>query len=185
MKSKRTTARVLLRIYITVLLAACLAVPALESPARAQDSPAPGQPHLRLEILAEQEIEVTGEDGTKSMAVVPMGETVESGDVIVYTIAYVNEGVTEATDASVIDPIPEGTVYVIGSAGGENTVVSFSVDGGRSYVTPPVVTYVEKSGGTREAVPVPPEKYTHVKWLFTEPVQPGQAGSVTFKVHVK
>ena len=156
----------------------------------AQDSPGGGStpagvPHLQLEIMAELQVEVTKDDGTTAMRLVPMGETVESGDIIVYTIAYVNAGPVEAKDAANVDPVPKGTVFIGGTATGDGTEITFSVDGGTTYHTPPLVTRRVQPDGTRKSVPVPPGQYTHVRWLITEPVLPGQTGQVGFKVRVE
>ena len=71
-------------------------------------------PEVDISIKAEKDIviEINGEKVEKRI----VAEQVLPGEVIIYSINYHNTGDTEAENVAIIDPIPEGTVYIPGSA---------------------------------------------------------------------
>jgi uncharacterized repeat protein (TIGR01451 family) len=140
-------------------------------------------PALELKTTAAKEIKVQ-KYGHGVVERVPV-EASRPGDVIVYTIAYRNLAKTAIADASIVDPVPAGTVYVLASAEGADAQVTCSVDGGRSFQAPPVMARVKAPDGTEKSMPVPAERYTHVKWVVTKPVAPGASGQVSMKVTVR
>jgi uncharacterized repeat protein (TIGR01451 family) len=145
---------------------------------RAQVAPA-----LELKTTAAREIKVA-KNGRLVVERVPV-EVSRPGNVIVYTIAYRNLAKTAIAEASIVDPIPAGTVYVPGSAEGVDTRVTCSVDGGRSYQEPPVMVAVRAPDGTEKSMPVSADRYTHIKWVVKQPVAPGASGQVSMKVAVR
>ena len=149
------------------------------SNAAAQDD----NPRLALNITVEREVSILKE-GKRIVERIP-AERAEKGDILVYTIEYTNEGKTGAKDASIIDPIPEGTVYILGSAEGDGSEITYSIDGGNLYQRPPVKYRVRKPDGTRQEKIAPANMYTHIKWVIGKTVLPGQSGKVSFKVEVK
>ena len=140
-------------------------------------------PKLTLKMTAAKEVREV-ENGKEVVKRVPV-KTTSGGDVLVYTIEYVNDGTAKATEAAVIGPIPEGTVYVLNSAAGKGVQTVFSIDGGRSYLAPPVTYTLRNADGTMVKKPAPAEMYTHVRWLVPAGVIPGGRGDVTYKVRVK
>ena len=106
------------------------------------------------------------------------------GDVIRYTLTATNRGRDPAYNVEIVDPIPEGTEYVIGSAAGEGMALSYSIDGGRFYQEPPVTYEVRRPDGAVEKRPAPAGMYTHVKWRVTRPIPPGGRASATLRVRV-
>jgi uncharacterized repeat protein (TIGR01451 family) len=140
------------------------------------------KPHLTVRMLAEKETTVTVQD-RREIRYVPV-ETVNSGDIIRYTVTYINEGQTPARDAALIGPVPQKTVYILNSASRKHDVY-FSIDGGRSFAPPPVMHQVRKANGHLVQEPAPAELYTHAKWIVKDTVQPGQSGQTTYKVRVK
>jgi uncharacterized repeat protein (TIGR01451 family) len=112
-------------------------------------------------------------------------DDVVPGDVIFYTLRYSNTGDEVATSAVVDDPIPKGTTYLIGSAYGNDTDITFSVDGGKTFKKPTLLTYdVKMPDGKIERRSISPEKYTHIRW--TVGVIPAHgSGQVGFQTRVK
>jgi len=139
-------------------------------------------PNVEIKIKAEKEKVVT-KDGKKVTKLVTARETLP-GDVIHYTILYRNTGNEEATNAVISDPIPEGTVYVPGSAS-ENGDLTFSIDKGKTFKKQALLTYdVTLPSGKAEKRVASPEEYTHVRWVVKS-IPAGAKGQVSFKVKVK
>lgn len=139
-------------------------------------------PNVEIKIRAEKEKVVT-KDGKKEKKMVVAKEIVP-GDVIHYTILYRNTGNEVATNAVISDPIPAGTAYIVGSATDVGEV-SFSVDGGKTFKTPSLLTYETKGAeGKMEKKAVSPEKYTHIRWVISK-IPPGSNGKVSFEVKVQ
>ena len=141
------------------------------------------QPKIALSTSAEKEVNVE-KNGKLFVERIPL-EIANPGDTVIYTITYRNEGETAARDILINDPIPSGTVYILKSAEGKDTEITFSIDGGRSYSKPPIKYIVKKADGTQEETEALAEVYTHVKWVINKAVLPGQSGQVSFKVSVK
>lgn len=140
-------------------------------------------PHVVITITAEKEVREKGPDGKDRIKLVP-AKKVDPGDVLVYTLGYKNEGDEDAVKAEVLDPVPEGVVYVEGSAGGKDAGVLLSINGGKSFEKPPIKIKEVGPDGKKIERPAPAEMVTHVKWVLAKPVKPGQGGQVSFKVRV-
>ncbi len=153
-----------------VMAVSVFAVAAFAASAMAQ------APKLTLKIKAEKEVKVV-RNGKETIVLAP-AELTTKGDVILYTIACANYGDSEATDAVISDPVPHGMAYMGGSAKGADAVVSFSVDGGKTFHKAPTLTV----DGARKAAP--PRMYTNIKWTIRN-ILPGRSGSVSFKARVK
>ena len=97
---------------------------------------------------------------------------------------YVNYGRNKFLEITRKKIIPEGTEFVIGSAEGRNAAISYSIDGGRYFMEPPVTYVAARPDGTTEKRPAPAAMYTHVKWTLTRPIPPGGAVPVTMRVRV-
>ena len=151
------------------------------APVAAAETPKPA--HLALKI--DMTKEVTVEKDGKAVTEYASAETSARGDILRFVITYTNKGEGDLTNANVVDPVPQGTVYVADSAEGADTVITFSADNGTTFATAPLKQTVQKPDGTTEAKEVPPEAYTHVKWTVKQALKPGAAGQVSFKVRVK
>lgn len=138
---------------------------------------------LVLTVKVAREVTVLRE-GKPEVTLVPV-EKVRRGDLLVYTIEYRNADQAELRDALITDPVPNGTAYVLESAAGKNTEITFSVDGGHLFQKPPVKYTVRKPDGTSEERTAPAEMYTHLRWKLTRPLAAGAGGQVSFKARVK
>jgi len=130
---------------------------------------------VSVSIKAEKQ-EVVVKNGKKLIQVVPAAKFAP-GDTIIYTITYTNKGKEPAVNAIIDDPIPKGTSYVGGSATGAGAEVTFSIDGGKTYMKPSELT-----GGDKK--PLSPEKYTNIRWTVSQ-IPAGGNGKVGFKARVK
>jgi len=141
------------------------------------------EPRIALKVSGEKEV-VQIRNGKKTVSTAPM-DKIQSGDSLVYTITYQNTGKSVARDVTVVDPVPANTAYLPGSAAGKDTKILFSINGGATYLEPPVLRKIRDAAGKEIVQPAPPELYTHIKWIVKAPVAPGATGTVTFKVKVK
>jgi uncharacterized repeat protein (TIGR01451 family) len=143
------------------------------------------QQEPRLTLNSQVEKEVKAQRGGKWVTErIPVDKTAP-GDILVYTINYQNAGTNAAKDAAIVDPLPAGVVYLPNSAEGQETEITCSIDGGRSWHNPPVMVQIKKPDGTQESKAAAPEQYTHIRWVIKKPIPPGQSGQVQFKVTVK
>ncbi|MBK5276639.1 MAG: DUF11 domain-containing protein [Desulfuromonadales bacterium] len=141
------------------------------------------KPLVSVSITAEKEVK-TVKNGEKVKQKVP-ATSVDPGDVVFYTMSYVNSGDEAATAAVMDDPIPKGTLYVSGSAYGEGAEITFSIDGGKTFKKPSLLTYEFKSpNGAIEKRSASPEEYTHIRWTVSV-IPPRVSGKVGFQVRMK
>jgi uncharacterized repeat protein (TIGR01451 family) len=106
------------------------------------------------------------------------------GDIIRYTLIAVNGGAEPAYGVEMVDPIPRGTEFVIGSAAGVRMTITYSIDGGNHFQPAPILYDFRNPDGTIEKKHVPPDRYTHVKWLVNEPMGPRSKVIATMRVRV-
>jgi uncharacterized repeat protein (TIGR01451 family) len=108
------------------------------------------------------------------------GAVAKPGDVIRYALVFTNVTAGPVKNIQFVDPIPPGTVYVLGSAAADRPVrVEFSIDGGKSYSARPAIT-VAQDGKTAER-PASPEQYTHVRWTVLGSLAPGAKVMAEFR----
>jgi uncharacterized repeat protein (TIGR01451 family) len=133
---------------------------------------------VSISITAEKEVTVN--KVTKKIAAI----TINPGDVIFYTLNYINSGEDAATSVVLDDPIPAGTVYIPGSAYGDGAEILFSIDG-KTFKKPSLLTYeIKNRNGSLEKRTASPEEYTHVRWVMTK-IAAGVRGNVGFQVRIK
>jgi uncharacterized repeat protein (TIGR01451 family) len=136
------------------------------------------KPLISVSMKAEKEVIVNKE---KKMIA---ADKVNSGDVIFYTLSYVNSGNEAATNAVLDDPIPKGTVYLDGSAFGKDADITFSIDGGKTFKKPSLLTYEVKISGKTEKKTASPEQYSNIRWTISVVPAKG-SGQIGFQVKVK
>ena len=133
-----------------------------------------------LVTKAEREIEVI-EKGAKIKKLVSPQKMVP-GDEVIYTVSYTNKTGKPAEKVMVTNPVPKHTRYKDGSAAGDNTDITFSVDGGKTFATPDKLTVTIKDKAGKDNVrPAAGAEYTHIRWVLKQNVAPGQSGTVRFR----
>ena len=60
--------------------------------------------------------------------------------------------------------------------------VEMSANGGSQYGQPGQITVADAGGGVR---PANATDFTHVRWTFQEPLEPGAEGSVSFRAQLQ
>lgn len=142
------------------------------------------KPELTLSLTAEKEVLVTDENG-RTKTVYQNAEDIQPGDVLRYTLHYVNKGKAAANEAVINDPIPEGTSYISGSAEGKDSEITFSIDG-KSFQFPSLLKYmIRQPDGTEIEYAASPDMYKQIRWRLLRPVLPGKAGTLSFKARVR
>ena len=141
------------------------------------------KPKIELDMVSEKEVIV--EENGKQIKKVVRAEEIQPGEEIIISIHYKNSGDEVAKNISIKNPIPEGTVYVVDSAKGENSEITFSIDKGKTFKKPSLLNYEHvDSNGKRVEKKASYEQYNHVQWVV-ETVMPGKKGAVSFRVKVK
>lgn len=140
-------------------------------------------PQVGIQVVAEKEIKV--KQNGKTLVKRVKAETVESGEIVFYTLKYDNKGDQRATDVVVNNPIPDGTVFLPESSYGRGSTIFYSIDKGKTYNKPEAlrVFYTLHNGKkmTRQAYA---SEYTHIRWVVGE-VPPGGGGVLGYQVKVK
>ncbi len=130
--------------------------------------------------VVEQEIVQKNANGTVSLERIEAGK-VAPGEEVIYSVRFRNDSAEPAGDLVMVMPVPEEVAYVEGSTGGEPSIVTFSADGGRSYLTRGKLT-VRIDGVER---PATGDEITHVKWKLTQPVAANGEGEVFYRAVLK
>lgn len=140
------------------------------------------QPKVEISIKAEKEVTVTAKGKQVKRRIAAKG--IEPGEELIYTLNYANVGSEPAKDVVISDPIPAGTAYIPGSAT-ETGEVAFSIDKGKTFKKPTLLTYeVKGKDGKVQKRVASPEDYTDIRWTIPS-IAVGEKGSVSFTVKVK
>lgn len=102
------------------------------------------------------------------------------GDVILYEIVFENISDKEVSNVVIDIPIANNTTYREDSVTGDNTEISFSVDG-KKFSSPDTLKVKDKSGKTWKAKP---KDYTAIRWVYKKALKPGEKGKVTYKATI-
>ena len=112
-------------------------------------------------------------------------EAVKPGEVLDWRITSVNEGTGAASEYKAVGQIPEGTVFIAGSAAGENgSTVTYSIDGGKTFSTQPIIEQ-RQPDGTVKRVAAPVSMYTQVRYEWKDDLAAGGRVGASYKVRVK
>ncbi|GJD19490.1 hypothetical protein LYNGBM3L_37780 [Rivularia sp. IAM M-261] len=142
------------------------------------------QPKVNLNLVADvQQRQKSAQDKeTISWKVLDSKTVVKPGDVVRFTLTGKNEGTRAAKNMAFTQAISRGLTYQLNSAipvKGAN--VTYSIDQGQTFVANPTVK-VTLANGKVEERPAPAEAYTHVRWNFSQELEPSasvQTGYLT------
>jgi uncharacterized repeat protein (TIGR01451 family) len=106
------------------------------------------------------------------------------GDVLRYRLRFTNLAADSVRQVQFTDPIPVGLRYLAGSASADrdDVRISYSIDGGRSYSTQPVIEEVVDGKTVRR--PAPASMYTHIRWTVTGWLQPQAKVTAAFQAQL-
>lgn len=146
------------------------------APAHAQGSTG----DIEFRNIAEIEQEVKAADGKVTRKRV-IAQKAIPGTEVVYTSTFRNIGKRAAGNIAVVNPVPANTTLVAASAFGDNTDISFSADGGKTWASADKVRVTGADGKPR---PAGISEFTHVRWAYRGELAAGKQGSVGFRVTV-
>ncbi|MEM8766969.1 MAG: hypothetical protein AAGE43_05980 [Pseudomonadota bacterium] len=106
---------------------------------------------------------------------------VYSGDVLRYTITFENTSTQQVAPGSVVitNPLPDGTLYLDGSAQGRATTVSYSVDG-VTFAAPSELLVGEGQGARAASA----TDYRAIRWAYGRGWAPGEISTVSFDLQM-
>lgn len=135
---------------------------------------------VALETSVQKVEFVTNQEGITQVGHIPV-EIVYAGDQLRYTIEFVNNGkqAIESGVIAIINPIPEDTKYVFGTAMGLDTLIEYSLDG--QFFAPAEELFFAQDGLEEE---VPPSEYRFIRWIYLLPLAPGEVRQVSFNIRI-
>ncbi len=118
--------------------------------------------------------------GTESNVVRSSEPTeVFSGDVLRYTIVFENTSTQDVAAGSVVitNPLPEDTLFLEGSATGQDTRITYSVDG-ETFGDPREL----RVGEGAQARAATAADYTAIRWAYQPQLGAGESSEVSFEL---
>ncbi|MEL6567854.1 MAG: hypothetical protein AAFQ22_05505 [Pseudomonadota bacterium] len=102
---------------------------------------------------------------------------VAPGDTVVYALSYSNTGEEAAEGVKLTMPVPEQVILLEGYEKTLGTVVSYSADGGETFVAREDLMV----GDSDAQNPATAEDITHMQWVFEAGIPAGEEGQVSFR----
>lgn len=136
---------------------------------------------IKVKSVAEVEVTMIGKGGKKEIKRVSPDKAVPGTEVI-FTNTFENISGKTASDIVINNPIPADTEYKAGSAFGKDTVIVFSVDGGKKFGHAEELKIKDAEGKERTALP---SEYTHIRWSYKDQLTAGKSGEVGFRAVIK
>ena len=109
---------------------------------------------------------------------------VNPGEILDWTITSENSGNAAALEYKTIGHVPQGTIFVAGSAKAEGAKTVYSIDGGKSYSAQPTIEEKQADGSVKR-VPAPVSMYTEIRYEWADALAQGGKLSASYKVRVK
>lgn len=114
-------------------------------------------------------------------------EDVVAGEELRYQITFTNTAAVPVDPERIVitNPIPEGTRYLSGSAGGDGSLVEYSSDGETFSATEPGAPAAAGSGGATAAAATTVDGVHSVRWTYQRELSPGDSAEVFFHVRMQ
>lgn len=144
--------------------------------ASAQAKPNPVQIDSKVQEL----IQVVDQNGKSHLKAVK-ADKITPGDRILYTTTISNKGNQASDNIVITNPIPAHSKYLTGTAKGEHCVITYSVDGGKSYGDSQSLKVRLKDGQFRAAQA---SDYTHIRWESRRSLLPEEVKNISFQTQL-
>ncbi len=135
---------------------------------------------VELKNDAQIEQQYTDAQGKKATRLVAPGKVVPGNEVI-YTITASNVCDKPATSVVINNAVPEHMSYVMNSAMGVGTDITYSLDG-KTFSRLDALT-VKNADGTSRAPRA--DEIKSIRWVYSTPINAGQSGFVRFRATVQ
>ena len=112
-------------------------------------------------------------------------ETARPGDVLRYRLSFTNRTDGPVRGVVLSNPIPSTIAFVGGSvrSSRDDVQVEYSVDGGRTWSAEPTEEVLVN--GSRVRRPIPPERFTNVRWTVSGLVQPRATVTADYDTRIR
>lgn len=142
-------------------------------------------PKVKLNLSAEKKIASVDAQGKQQVTWKAIDNTaVQPGDILRYTLVSENAGDKAAKNLTLTQPIPAQTLFVLESAKANGALLTYSIDGGKTFVEKPMVT-VKLANGQEAQRPAPASAYTHIRWDYSDSLAPLASVRAAYEVAVK
>jgi uncharacterized repeat protein (TIGR01451 family) len=123
-------------------------------------------------------------DASGSEKLTPIdGVALQPGETVRYTIVATNVGTDPALGLRPTARIPAGTAYDVGSASKNAQRVEFSIDGGKTWSTSPMVRVQTQTGVVEKKAD--PSLYTMLRWVGGNAIGPKVTQVYSYAVRIK
>ena len=123
---------------------------------------------ITMQLSVDKQVDADAESTSQWKALSGEQIQVKPSDILRYRLEVQNTGEHSVENLVVTQPVPERTVYVLDSAASaQQATVSYSIDGGVSFLAEPVI-FVTLADGTTVSQPAPAEMYTHISWDISQ-----------------
>ncbi len=141
---------------------------------------APAAAEVAAVQTVQKELVIVDKDGREKI-VRKTADRAKPGEQVIYALRYENVAGGPAEGMTLVMPVPGEITYVEGSITGPRSNVTFSADGGATYVARGRLS-VTQAGKARPATNT---DITHIKWTLAEPLAASEKGEVSFRGIVK
>jgi uncharacterized repeat protein (TIGR01451 family) len=159
----------------TLFIVVAIVVQFAATSAIAQQNP------ILVKNVAETEEEKKNAQGVVEKVRMPLDKA-PPGTEVIYTTTFTNNGSKLANNIAITNPVPQNTTYVGASAFGDNTDVTFSIDGGKTYAAADKLRVKTPEGRERAALPT---DYTHIRWTYRGDLAPAKTGTAGFRAVIR
>lgn len=162
-----------------------LAILQSRDPAIAQT--AKEQAPVQLKLAAERQSIVAVASGQVAWKPLPENASLRPGENIRYVMTASNISDRQIKKLVVNQPIPKGSVYVLGSATlptVEGAKLDYSIDGGKTYSEKPTIR-VKLESGEIVTRPAPESMYTNIRWRFGDNFSAKTVAYATYQVRIR
>jgi uncharacterized repeat protein (TIGR01451 family) len=150
---------------------------AVASAAAAQVADQRSGDDIEVNTIVERIIKNPAEDGGEKSELVAF-DIENSGDEVVYTVAFENKSGRSVDNVRITNPIPPRMRFLENSAFGPGSDVLYSVDGGKTFGKPSELLVATDEGVSHFASAT---DYTHIRWVLKAPLEAGAKGFARFR----
>ena len=142
---------------------------------------------IKLQLAAERQSLLAVASGQVKWLPMDNNTALRPGENIRYVVTASNTSDRTIKKLVVNQPIPKGSVYVLGSATlpkVEGANLDYSIDGGKTYSEKPTIR-VKLENGEIVTRPAPDSMYTHVRWRFGDNFSAKTVANATYQVRIR